>query len=196
MSASHQINAPGRGSSVVKASWLTHFHPIKAGIKLSAFAHRLTNLYLIGCPRHSTRRTSLFKIKKRQTSIFNRTAMATILRVLLAFTIMGACTCMAFKTMPIPSEGGRSRRSPEDNWPGVYPESIVTIGGVYASRANGVYTADGTYNDRPVYKNGGWSIYYRTSGYATNDWVLDFNDVSEDWDGTVAIQSTLFASNV
>ena len=32
--------------------------------------------------------------------------------------------------------------------------------------------------------------HYRISGY----WVLDFNDVSKDWDGTVAIQDTLFAS--
>ena len=57
---------------------------------------------------------------------------------------------------------------------------------------NGVYTADGTYNDHPIYKYSYWSIYYRVSGY----WVLDFNDVSEDWDGTVATQNTLFASNV
>ena len=105
---------------------------------------------------------------------------------------------MALKEMPIPAAGDakRVRRAPEDNWPGVYPESITTVGGVYASRANGVYTADGTYNDRPVYKNGGWSIYYRVSGYAANDWVLDFNGVSEDWDGTVAIQSSLLASDV
>ena len=101
------------------------------------------------------------------------------------------------RTMPIPAAGKHAvRRSPSDNWPGVYPESIVTIGGVYASRSNGVFTADGTYNDHPVYRNGGWSIYYRVSGYAANQWVLDFNEVSEDWDGTVAIQSELFASTV
>ena len=52
------------------------------------------------------------------------------------------------------------------------------------------------YNERPVYRNGGWSIYYRISGYATNQWVLDFNDVSEDWDGTLAIQTEVFASTV
>ena len=50
------------------------------------------------------------------------------------------------RTMPIPAAGKHAvRRSPEDNWPGVYPESIVTIGGVYASQSNGVFTADGDY---------------------------------------------------
>ena len=126
--------------------------------------------------------------------------MAQVLRVLLLFTIIGAYTCTALKTMPVPAAGDakRVRRAPSDNWPGVYPESIITIGGVYASRANGVYTAaaDDTYNDRPIYRNGGWSIYYRVSGYATNQWVLDFNDVSEEWDGTVAIQDSLFESTV
>jgi hypothetical protein len=101
------------------------------------------------------------------------------------------------KTMPIPLPGRHAvRRSPESNWPGVFPDSIITIGGVYASQSNGVYTANGDYNDRPIYKNGGWSIYYRISGYATNSWVLDFNDVSEDWSGTVATQKELFASTV
>ena len=131
--------------------------------------------------------------------------MAQLLHTVLLLTIIGACACMAMteevKTMPIPRDSKRFRRSPEDNWPAVYPESIKAIGGVYASRANGVYTAQSeTYNDRPVYKgpdgSTSWSIYYRVSGYATNDWVLDFNDVSEDWDGTVAIQSSLFSSEV
>ena len=82
--------------------------------------------------------------------------MAQVLRILFLFTIIGAYTCMALKEMPIPATGDakRMRRSPESNWPGVYPQSITTIGGVYASRANGIYTADGTYNDRPIYKNG------------------------------------------
>ena len=127
--------------------------------------------------------------------------MAHGLRILLVFAIIGAYTCMALdstvKIMPIPPPGKHAvRRSPSDNWPGVYPQSIITIGGVYASRSNGVFTADGTYNDRPVYRNGDWSIFYRVSGYAANQWVLDFNDVSEDWDGTVAIQTELFASTV
>ena len=87
------------------------------------------------------------------------------------------------------------RRGPEDNWPGVYPGTIYTIGGVYGDRYGGEFTIDGTYNDRPIYrsgKNGDWSIYYRMSNY----WVVDFNDVSEDWDGTVAIQDELFAPTV
>ena len=125
--------------------------------------------------------------------------MAKVLSILLLFAVIGAYTvnCMPdLVEMPIPSAGKRVRRGPADNWPGVYPESIVTIGGVYGDRANGVYTADGTYNERPIYKNGGWSIYFRTSGYAANQWVLDFNDVSEEWDGTVAIQQNLYESSV
>ena len=96
--------------------------------------------------------------------------------------------------MPIPGAGDakRVRRATADNWPGVYPVSITTVGGVYASLSNGVYTADGTYNDHPIYKNGDWSIYYRISGY----WVLDFNNVNEEWDGTVAIQTALYHSDV
>ena len=117
-----------------------------------------------------------------------------------SFTIIGACACtdtVKPRIMPILAAGKHAvRRAPEDNWPGVYPESIVTIVGVYTSRSNGVFTVDGDYNDRPIYRNGGWSIYYRVSGYAANQWVLDFNDVSEDWDGTVAIQTELFASTV
>ena len=39
---------------------------------------------------------------------------------------------MALKEMPIPAAGDakRVRRAPEDNWPGVYPESITTVGGL------------------------------------------------------------------
>ena len=88
----------------------------------------------------------------------------------------------------------RQSSGPEAAWPDVYPATITTIGGTYGSHYNtGVFTADGTYNDHPIYKNGAWSIYYRT---ALNMWVLDFNDVSEDWDGTVGIQTTLFHSDV
>ena len=126
--------------------------------------------------------------------------MARVLCVLVLFTIIGACACTDMgkpRTMPIPAAGKHAvRRSPSDNWPGVYPDKIITIGGVYANRHSGEFLADGTYNDRPVYRSGGWSIYYRVSGYAANQWVLDFNDVSEDWDGSVAIQTELFASTV
>ena len=121
--------------------------------------------------------------------------MSQLLRILL-FSIIGATMCMALTEMPKPGESRRMRRGPSDNWPAIYPTSITTYGGVYADRSNGEYTIQDEYNDRPVYKGPGtstsWSIYYRVSGYATNQWVLDFNDVSEDWDGTVAIQSTLF----
>ena len=124
--------------------------------------------------------------------------MSQVLRLLL-LAIIGASTCMALSPLTtMPQENARRmRRGPQDNWPGVYPATIRTIGGVYADRHDGVFNYDGeVYNERPVYKSGGWSIYYRTSGYAANQWVLDFNDVSEDWDGTVAIQPELFASTV
>ena len=134
--------------------------------------------------------------------------MARVLYVLILFTIIGACAFAGIakpRTVPIPAAGKHAvRRSGSDNWPkiteslrypgGDYPELIFASGGVYASLANGLYSAEGTYNDRPVYKNGGWSIYYRVSGYAANNWVLDFNDVSEDWDGTVAYNSDLISN--
>ena len=118
--------------------------------------------------------------------------MAQLLCSLLLFILIGAYSCMALTEMPIPAAGERARRGAKENWPGVYPQSIVTIGGVYDHLANGVFTADATYNDRPVYKNGDWSIYYRIAGY----WVLDFDDVDEEWSGTVAIQDNLFATDV
>lgn len=118
--------------------------------------------------------------------------MAQGLHVFLLFIIIGAYTwqCMA---LPVPLDDIRIQKGgPEGAWPGVYPQTIVVIGGTYASSSNGVYTADGTYNNRPIYKKGRWSIYYRKAGY----WVTDFNAVSEDWKGTVGIQNTLFPSNV
>ena len=134
--------------------------------------------------------------------------MARVLYVLILFTIIGACTFAGIakpRTVPIPAAGKHAvRRSGSDNWPkiteslrlsgGDYPELIFASGGVYAQYANGQYSVEGTYNDRPVYKNGDWSIYYRVSGYAANNWVLDFNDVSEDWDGTVAYNSDLISN--
>ena len=135
--------------------------------------------------------------------------MARFLCVLVLFTVIGACAFAGLakpRTVPIPAAGKHAvRRSGSDNWPYVrelltipgedYPEVISTLGGVYEDSANGYYTAEGTYNDRPVYKNGDWSIYYRVSGYAANHWVLDFNEVSEDWDGTVAYNSELILNN-
>lgn len=120
--------------------------------------------------------------------------MAQLLRIIL-FTILGASTCTALTEMSPPGATNRVRRGPEDNWPTLYPSSLYIVGGVYSSRTNGVFTvSDTTYNDRPVYKGGNndaWSIYYRVSGYAANKWVLDFNEVSEEWSGTVAISETL-----
>ena len=79
----------------------------------------------------------------------------------------------------------------------IYPREFYLLGGVYSSKTNGVWSASGEiYNERPVYKGGNnnnWSVYYRAK---LSKWVLDFNDVSEDWDGTVAVQSTLFATEV
>lgn len=112
---------------------------------------------------------------------------------IFVFTVIGSCVCVALAEMPKSHLGDAVRiQGPEDNWPGVYPESIVTIGGVYSNRANGVYHAEGTYNSHPIYKYEGWSIYYREAGY----WALDFNDISEEWAGTVATQDQLFASTV
>lgn len=56
--------------------------------------------------------------------------------------------------------------------------------------SDGQYVESGTYyNDAPVYTRAGtagsgitWSLYKRSNG----SWVVDFNTVSEDWDGTVA----------
>jgi len=67
-------------------------------------------------------------------------------------------------------------------------DSIVIGGAAYSSYTTGVYTWDGTvYNGKPVFQRQGggvtWSVYQRSNGR----WYLDFNDVSEDWDGTVEI---------
>lgn len=124
--------------------------------------------------------------------------MAQLVHFLLLAAV-GTCYCAALMEMPMP-EGGRLRRAPEDNWPAIYPSGFYLQGGVYASKTNGFWATTGEiYNDRPVYKGGNndaLSVYYRVSGGATDMWVLDFNDVSEEWEGTVAIQSTLFASEV
>ena len=134
--------------------------------------------------------------------------MARVLCVLILLAIIGACAFVSAgiakpRTVPIPAAGKHAVRISADGWPKIvelptfpvkrYPD-IFVIGGVYEDDTNGVYTAEGIlYNDHPVYKSGDrrWSIYYRISGYAANNWVLDFNDVSEDWDGTVAYNSDL-----
>ena len=122
-------------------------------------------------------------------------AMSQLVYFLLLATV-GICWCADVKEMPMPEEGGRFRRGPEDNWPAIYPREFSVHGGVYPSHSNGNWMAsDQIYNDRPVYRGGtsNWAIYFRT---ATNSWVLDFNGVDETWAGTVATQKTLFSSEV
>ncbi len=69
------------------------------------------------------------------------------------------------------------------------PVSSVVLGGApYTSSTTGVYEWNGTiYNGKPVFEHasGGttWSLYQRSNGR----WYLDFNEVSEDWSGTVAV---------
>ena len=67
-------------------------------------------------------------------------------------------------------------------------EHTIYVGGFpYASQHNGEFRRETTkYNNRPVYKSGYWTIYWRSSGYAANKWVLDFDSIDELWDGTVA----------
>src|SRR5690606_3725674 len=67
-------------------------------------------------------------------------------------------------------------------------DSIVIGGAAYSSYTTGVYSWDGTvYNGKPVFQRqaGGvtWSVYQRSNGR----WCLDFDDVNEDWSGTVEL---------
>ena len=127
--------------------------------------------------------------------------MSRLLCISLLFAIIGVTTCLVVPVeMPRPGESQRIRRQAE-NWGAIYPSSIYVYGGPYGSYTNGEFTIQDTFNDRPVYKgpgsSGEWSIYYRVSviGSAPNKWVLDYNDVSEEWDGTVAFQDTLFGKS-
>ena len=139
--------------------------------------------------------------------------MSRVLCIPVLFTIIGACAFASAgiakpRIVPIPAAGKHAvRRSGSDiNWPDIFTVSTIPshdypfIIAVFGPRLmdtdlesiNGIYIDEDTYNDHPVYKNrDGWSIYYRISGYAANNWVLDSNDVSEDWDGTVAYNSEL-----
>ena len=156
-----------------------------------------------GYKSHSTQRDpqcATFWSIRLPTRQGNQTStMAQLVHFLLLVAVGICCCAAAVMEMPIPEKSGRFRRGPEDNWPRIYPRQFSLHGGVYSQHSNGDWMATGEiYNDRPVYRGGrsNWAVYYRVSGYAANKWVLDFNDVSEDWDGTVAIQSTLFASEV
>jgi hypothetical protein len=68
--------------------------------------------------------------------------------------------------------------------------TIELSGAVYSVYNAGTYSFDGQtiYNGAPVFQlvdgvGTTWSIYRRQNGL----WYLDFNDVSEDWDGTVEV---------
>lgn len=67
------------------------------------------------------------------------------------------------------------------------PGAVFMAGVPYGTSHNsdGQYVESGTYfNNAPVYTRLGtnWSLYKRADGH----WYVDFNAVSEDWDGTVA----------
>lgn len=67
------------------------------------------------------------------------------------------------------------------------PQDTVYLHGIPYG-ADGAYFHSGNfYNDMPVYTldhaDTTWSLYQRSNGR----WYVDFNDVGEDWDGTVAI---------
>ncbi|KIG16656.1 hypothetical protein DB30_04275 [Enhygromyxa salina] len=66
------------------------------------------------------------------------------------------------------------------------PTDTVLLGGMpYTSSTDGEYLFSGeVYQGAPVYVHAtsGWSLYRRANG----KWHLDFDDISEDWAGTVA----------
>ena len=140
---------------------------------------------------------TVLSVSTRQEKLTS--TMAQLVHFLLLAAV-GICCAAALMEMPIPEEGGRSRRGAEENFPEIYPRFIYLSGGVYKQYTNGYYYTTGqVYNGRPVYKGGknrAWSVYYRVSGYAPKKWVLDFNAVDETWAGTVAIHSTLFSHEV
>ena len=119
--------------------------------------------------------------------------------VLATFTV---CVCTALSEAPAASntEHARLRRDGQGNWPNIYPESFLLTGGAYSKEVSGIYKIDPElkmYNGYPVYKgpeeDGTWRVYHRKS---PNLWVMDFNDVSESWDGTVSTQDYLFSPEV
>lgn len=74
--------------------------------------------------------------------------------------------------------------------------SVTVQGAPYASNGSaGEYAFTGDiYNNAPVYEriegSTTWSLYKRSSG----SWYVDFNTVSEDWDGTVAYTNSAASS--
>lgn len=61
-------------------------------------------------------------------------------------------------------------------------DTFELAGGPYSGQTNGTFTLTSAYNGAPVYTRGSWSLYRRGNG----EWHVDFNDVSEDWSGTVS----------
>lgn len=63
-----------------------------------------------------------------------------------------------------------------------YPK-IYVFNSPYSSTSAGEYTlASEEYNGAPVYKRNQYSLYRRQNGY----WYLDFNEVSEDYAGSIS----------
>ena len=65
-------------------------------------------------------------------------------------------------------------------------QNVYVIDSHYPAQSSGMYTITDSYNGYPVYSNAHYSLYRRLDGY----WYLDFNDVSEDWDGTIDYTTT------
>ena len=66
---------------------------------------------------------------------------------------------------------------------GRYYPKIYVFNSPYASTSAGEYTLTATeYNNAPVYQHGSYSLYRRQNGY----WYLDFNEISEDYAGSIS----------
>ena len=95
---------------------------------------------------------------------------ATVLTFAAAFTLCGASEALA-------GVGTQEVLTPSD---------VVAVGGMpYGASTDGQFIFTGTfYEGAPVYEHetSGWSLYSRANG----KWYVDFNEVSEDWSGTVA----------
>ncbi|WP_018691714.1 hypothetical protein [Algicola sagamiensis] len=72
----------------------------------------------------------------------------------------------------------------DGTWSGtasILPSTVYVSGANYPFASSGEYHIVDSYNGMPVYSNESYMLYQRKNGI----WVLDFNEVSEDWDGTV-----------
>ena len=66
----------------------------------------------------------------------------------------------------------------------VSSSSLMMTNAHYPYASTGEYQLDSVYNGAAVYRHtvSGWIIYRRANGH----WYLDFNEASEDWDGTLS----------